>query len=632
MVLIALEFLPDKNSKDEIRRNWPLIPDAEQALKEALNLPTVKAVLSGHKQEVDGVVYSPNGQLIATGSDDNTIRIWDAATGAFRRELIGHSGDVARIAFSPDSTRIVSGSYDKTARIWDVETGKERHRLKEHESRVWGVAWSPDGVHVATGSGNDAIRIWNAMTGVRVQKLTGHTMIVWDVAFNPDGTRLVSISSDRTARIWDVKTGAEHLRFEEQISEGRAVAWSSDGQLIATGGQDGTVRLWDADSGRPRLKLSHRAPVLGVAFSPDGRWLATGSTDNLAYIWDVKTGELKQTLSGHKADVDAIAWSPDGRLLATGSNDGTVQLVEIVDDATRRKIATATTQELIEHAKQMVPRCLSEEDRATFLLAQEVPEWCHDMQKPPFDARGRLQRGITLLMRHKSPDFDQAEALFKEARTLDASLADEIQEKQVRVLMDRGLELIAEGVNSLEKIDPVLKHSDQYSAKAIGLDSSLGPIVEKAWVKFIINSGRLMLVSGRKNDAEEAFDRALELDSTAQHDVIIARVEAAQELDKIETALLLALELDQDRDDTKQILSKILSNRVSEMLLKGHQGEVDGVSYSPNGKLIATGSDDNTIRIWDATTGELRRGLIGHSDNVSRIAFSPDNTRIVSGS
>ncbi|MCP4257807.1 MAG: WD40 repeat domain-containing protein, partial [Planctomycetes bacterium] len=627
-ILIALEFLPDKSSTNDNRKYFPLIPNVEKALKDALAI--VQAVLTGHEDEVDGVAYSPDGKLIATGSDDKTVRIWNAATGDLLQELLGHSNDVCRIAFSPDGNRIVSGSMDGTARIWDVKAGKELHQLKDgSKDRIWGVAWSLDGSHVATGHSRN-IRIWNTETGSSPAQLVGHSDSVWDVVFSPDGSRLLSVSSDRTARIWDVNTGTMQLQFNEHDNAVYGASWSSDGKLVATGSADNTVRIWEADTGNQCFSFLHEATVYGVAFSPNGKWLSTGCEDNSARIWDVKTGELKQTLSGHRKGVDAVTWSPDGRLLVTGSDDNTVGVFAF-DNTVTRNTASVKMQDLVDRAKKLVPRCFSEEDRAQLGLVNEIPQWCRKMEKPPFDAKGRLERGIWMLTQDP-PDFEKAEKLFKEAEKLDSSLADQIQARKVGALREGASKLLAQRVNSIDLVDSKLKTAQEFVKRGIESDLGFTDNFETVKLKFLIDSGQSILLSGRKNDAQQAFRRALSLDPTKRHAVIVARIEAAQKLGQTDIALLLTLELDQDSEDTKRLLSEILRGEATKMLLKGHKEMIFGVAYSPDGKLIGTGSNDKTVRIWDAVTGELRQELRGHSMSVRRIAFSPDSTRIVSGS
>jgi WD40 repeat protein len=165
----------------------------------------------GHEGCVNCTGYSPNGCYIITGSDDKTIRIWDAETGsAVGKPLEGHTSGVLSVAYSPDGRHIISGSYDNTIRIWDAETGSTVGKpLVGHTSWVFSVAYSPDGRHITSGSYDNTIRIWDAEIGSAVGKpLEGHTSWVSSVAYSPDGRHIISGSYDNTTRIWDAETGS----------------------------------------------------------------------------------------------------------------------------------------------------------------------------------------------------------------------------------------------------------------------------------------------------------------------------------------------------------------------------------------------------------------------------------------
>ena len=149
------------------------------------------------------VAFSPDGRRIVSGSYDDTLRIWDAESGAALQRLTGHEGGpVTSVAFSPDGRRIVSGSWDRTLRIWDAESGAELQRLMGHEGPVDSVAFSPDGRRIVSGSWDRTLRIWDAESGAELQRLTGHQGLVLSVAFSPDGRRIVSGSDDNTLRTW----------------------------------------------------------------------------------------------------------------------------------------------------------------------------------------------------------------------------------------------------------------------------------------------------------------------------------------------------------------------------------------------------------------------------------------------
>jgi WD40 repeat protein len=133
------------------------------------------------------VAFSPDGRQVVSGSEDQTVRLWDAATGAALQRLEGHTGVVTSVAFSPDGRQVVSGSYDQTVRLWDAATGAALQRLEGHTDYVSSVAFSPDSRQVVSGSEDQTVRLWDAATGAALQRLEGHTGAVTSVAFSPDG-------------------------------------------------------------------------------------------------------------------------------------------------------------------------------------------------------------------------------------------------------------------------------------------------------------------------------------------------------------------------------------------------------------------------------------------------------------
>ncbi|KAK6987690.1 hypothetical protein R3P38DRAFT_3449838, partial [Favolaschia claudopus] len=212
----------------------------------------LEKVLRGHTGPVTSVAFSPDGQLIVSGSYDHTMQIWQASSGApVGGPLQGHRQIVHCVAFSPDGRRIVSGTVDGIVQIWDTDTGAPIGDPIRHTTSVRCVAFSPDGQHIisGSGSGDNTVRIWDTVTGAPIgDPLQGHTNWVISVTFSGDGQHIVSASQYEGVRIWDACTGAPvRALFEEYSGHFDCVAFSPGGQHIVSGSYD--VRIWDANSG-----------------------------------------------------------------------------------------------------------------------------------------------------------------------------------------------------------------------------------------------------------------------------------------------------------------------------------------------------------------------------------------------
>jgi eukaryotic-like serine/threonine-protein kinase len=336
--------------------------------------------LKGHGDGVGGVAYSPDGSLLASAGWDQTVGVWETATGRRRHTLRGHTSWVRRVAFGPDGRQLVSCGDDRTLRLWDVATGTPLATWTAHDGQVHGVAWSRDGRRLASAGADQAVKAWDAKTHQLLFTLLGHRGMVEDVAFSPDGERLASAGEDRTVRVWDLATQKERFTIPAHGKPVTCVAFSPDGKRLGSAGLDRMVRLWDAGSGQEVFTLTgHATPVravafspdgtrlasaglvvklwetatgdevfalrghtqniLGVAFSPDGTRLATASEDGTLKVWDGRTSPEYRSFAGHRGEVNALAFSPDGQLLASAADDGSVRVWDVPRGAARYTFA-----------------------------------------------------------------------------------------------------------------------------------------------------------------------------------------------------------------------------------------------------------------------------------------------------
>ena len=541
-------------------------------------------LLPGHTDSVLSVAVSPDGGRIVSGSDDSTVRIWDAQTGEpIGQPLQGHTDRVLSVAVSPDGGRIVSGSADRTVRIWDAQTGEPIGQpLQGHTDRVLSVAVSPDGGRIVSGSADSTVRIWDAQTGEPIgQPLQGHTDSVLSVAVSPDGGRIVSGSADRTVRIWDAQTG-EPIGQPLQGHTDRvwSVAVSPDGGRIVSGSADSTVRIWDAQTGEPigQPLQGHTSSVWSVAVSPDGGRIVSGSADSTVRIWDAQTGEpIGQPLQGHTDSVWSVAVSPDGGRIVSGSADSTVR---IWDAQTGEPIG----QPLQGHTDRVLSVAVSPDGGRIVSGSDDSTVRIWDTQTG--EPIGQPLQGHT--------DSVLSVAVSPDGGRIVSGSAD----RTVRIWDAQTGEPIGQ---------PLQGHTDWVWSVAVSPDG-----------------GRI--VSGSDDSTVRIWD--------AQTGEPIGQPLQGH----TDRVLSVAVSPDGGRivsgsaDSTVRIWDAQTGEPIGQPL-QGHTDRVWSVAVSPDGGRIVSGSDDSTVRIWDAQTGEpIGQPLQGHTARVLSVAVSPDGGRIVSGS
>ena len=306
-------------------RLWALPPSVRSTLRNAIGITVEKNRLEGHTDAVWSAVYSPDGQIIASGGFDQTIRLWDQNGNPIGQPFEGHTDEIWTVAFSPDGQTIASASSDSTVRLWDLQ-GNQLSRFEGHRGHVKTVAFSPDGTILASGDQSGVIKLWDRQGKSRtLQSEDKEESTVWSLAISPDGTQIVSGRDDGLIHLWTVQ-GQLLKTLRGHTGAIITMAVSPDGRLIASGGSDEIIRLWDQQGNLLQELEGHTDSVMSLTFSPNGQWLISGGNDNTVRVWSRDGQPVGPPLIGHDYYVYSVAVSPDGGTILSGSEDSTLRL------------------------------------------------------------------------------------------------------------------------------------------------------------------------------------------------------------------------------------------------------------------------------------------------------------------
>jgi WD40 repeat protein len=337
------------------------------------DLDTGQKVLSleGHEFDVNAVAASADGRTIVTGSADNHIILWDAATGAKRRELSA-ADIVLSLDISAGSREFLGVMMDGTIRVWDIESGNELRVIRSDRGRFACGCFSPDGrriaggtdqhdvlvvdagngrvlhtMHghlnqiccigyvgemIASGSWDGTLRLWDTREGKERAVLRGHTDKVHALAICPDGKCVISASADLSVRVWDVAEAKESMVLTAHKKLPMALAFSPDGAVLASAGEDRLVRLWSMPSMKPIAAMSGCGDVISsVAFSADGKHIGAIGRDGTLVVWEVQSRKITHRLKAFEGSLSGLAASGDRRYMAAGGLTGVVKVWQLPD-------------------------------------------------------------------------------------------------------------------------------------------------------------------------------------------------------------------------------------------------------------------------------------------------------------
>lgn len=283
--------------------------------------------LEGYKRavgQVYAVVISPNNRTLAVGSF-GAIKIWDLKTDAEPRTIAAHSSWVKALAISPNGKILASGSNDKTIRLWNLKDGNRIRTIEGHTGGINAIAFRPDGKILASGSDDQTIRLWGSETGSRQLNIAGHEGAVYSLVFSPDGQTLASGGKDGLIRFWNLQTGTRKRSISGHEGAVNAIVYSPDGQTLMSASDDGTIRLWNPNTGEQKAvwKVGDH-PIKSLALTNNGQTLVSGGENVI--VWNVKTGEKLATLWGHSKPINALDVSSNGEIVVSGSEDKTIKI------------------------------------------------------------------------------------------------------------------------------------------------------------------------------------------------------------------------------------------------------------------------------------------------------------------
>ncbi|GHI09177.1 hypothetical protein AQI88_13050 [Streptomyces cellostaticus] len=613
--------------------------------------------LSGHSDRVTSVAYSPDGRVLATGSYDKTVRLWNVSDPTRPRPLGAPLvGDAVAndVTFSPDGHTLVAAGADARLRLWNVSDPARPAPLgtpwKAHAAGVSQVAFSPDGRLLGTGGYDRTVRLWSMADPARPtllgEPLTGPEGGVWSVAFSPDGRTLAMGSADNTIRLWNVSDPARPVPLGKPLKGHSgivsSVAFSPDGHLLAATSQgDSSVRLWDvSDPAHPKSGggplRKDRNVMTRVAFSPDSRILAVGSGASVVRLWNVSNPAspklIGRTLTGHTNLVAAVAFAPDGHTLATGSYDGSVRLWNIPATwligpansvlsaafsrhghllATGSYDRTARLWDVSDPARpQLLGKPLTGQagpvssvafgpvGRTLATGSADATVWLWDVSDPARPVR--LGASLT-----SHTGAVNSVAFGPDGRTLATGSAD----ATVR-LWD-----VSDPARPLRLGAPLTGHTGAVNSVAFSPD------------------GRTLATGSadatvRLWDVSDPARPALRVRPLAPDSYGVSSVAFSPDGHTLATG---------SYGFTARLWNVSVPNRptLRGKPLKGHTSAVWSVAFSPDGRTLATGSFDQSVRLWNVSDPDrpspLGGQLIGHNGGVWSVAFSPDGRTLASG-
>lgn len=558
-----------------------------------------------HKGAVLAAEFSPDGQRVVTASDDGSVRLWDARSGAPITDAIAHNG-ANSVAFSPDGTRFLSGGAPD-ARIFDTTTGKQIGPALKHAAAVEIARFSHDGSAILTASVDGTARIWNAANG-ELRATLPHASVVLFAAWSSDGARIATASLDETARVWDAATGLPTTAPIKLKSMPFGLEFSPNGSRFITISQF-VAQLWDSTTGQSVLTLEHKGAVASAHFSPDGKSILTGSFDKTAQVCDAATGAAIGAPLQHSEAVHLAVFSPDAQRILTTTREGTAQLWDA-------KSGSAMA-EPFHHADDIAVAAFDPSGTRVLTASKD-----HVAQVWDVSSSAMSPLVLTAPDRLTAINFEHAGSHFQTlandgtAQTWDAASGKLIA---TRKQPDGTPPIVSADGKRRAIIDPSrmsVSVRDAATNQAIG-----AAIAQKlpAMTAALDANGSRVAIAGVDNTVT-CYDVATgqRCFEPIKHPELVRHVAFSADGTRLATASMDRMARVWDARDGRSVSEPLPHNAV-----------VEHVQFSRDGRRLATASWDHKARVWDLATRQLLFEPFEHEEEAVRdISFSTDERHV----
>lgn len=552
----------------------------------------------GQLSAINSAKFSPNGRRVVIASDDATVKIWDVKTGNVVHSLEGHSGPISFAIYSPEGKTVLStGIVDKTAKIWSATTGNLIYTLGDDTPNIKYATFSPDGQTILTICENNAVKIWDAQTGKILHELNAHIDEVNFATFSLNGKLIITTSVDKTAIIWNAQSGnllRSLLGHEESVISAN---FSSDNRKVITISKDNTAKIWDLTTGellkslekksvdnfQEKTQLSssvnQNSPLFKAIFSPDGQIVATIMNDNKVNVWEANSGNFLYKIDGNNKEnineiINSIEFSPNGKTLLTSSDESIVKLWN-----------TKTGQ-----------------------LELALDEFKDDVTASSFSSDGKQIIAIS---------YDNTVKIW-----------------------DPEEDHLIQKLEGHTKIVDFAKYSpDGKKIITVNIDNSF-----RIWD---VNTGQILLSNSSRKSLDYTKSVSFSEDGKRvkiTHDyaqtqflIRILNAETGKELKTLQIQPSSFLNISPDLSeylsssiDSSVLIKDLFSKKTLQTLRgKAQKGYYFG-QFSPDKKMVLGASNiENSVDVWEATTGKLSNSFHGVLGKVKDAHFSPESNKVL---